>query len=269
MPKLPSFPFYPGDWLRNDVAGCPLEAQGLWLRMMIVMHDAETYGELSINGQPMPDEFIAKKCGISRRIYRKNLEILESFRIVSRKENGVIYSGRMVRDERKRQQNAERQRNHYDRHKGDEKGEPNAEPHAPSSSSSSSSGKSKEEGKEKRWETVAEAAPKRKKGTRLPDQFFLTPEMREYAAAKNPGVDVAIETEKFCNYFRAAPGQKGVKMDWILTWKNWILNARGNGHGTNRQNQNGNGRKSTLERIADHADIIAQYPTEAELRGQS
>jgi hypothetical protein len=39
MSKRPSFQFYPGDWLRDSVAGCSLAAQGLWLRVMILAHD--------------------------------------------------------------------------------------------------------------------------------------------------------------------------------------------------------------------------------------
>ena len=41
MAKLPYIQLYPGDWLRDSVAGCSLAAQGLWLRMMFVMHDSE------------------------------------------------------------------------------------------------------------------------------------------------------------------------------------------------------------------------------------
>lgn len=111
---------------------------------------------------------------------------------------------------------------------------------------------------------AADKKPKSKKGTRLPDQFFLTTEMREWAAQKKPGVDLNLETEKFCNYFRSAPGTKGVKLDWVLTWKNWILNA--NGYGSN---QNGNTtrneptRKTSAERLSEYD--FSEFPTEAEL----
>ena len=71
-----------------------------------------------------------------------------------------------------------------------------------------------------------------------------------------------------CHVEWVARGFKPTNLAWAFEWyKNGIPEKQSNG--TNRQNQNGNGRKSTLERIADHADIIAQYPTEAELRGQS
>jgi hypothetical protein len=124
-----------------------------------------------------------------------------------------------------------------------------------------------EEEEEEEVREVPQAAPTRKKGTRLPDPFVLTAEMRAYAAERNPGVDPVIETEKFCNYFRSAPGQKGVKLDWGLTWKNWILNARGNGHGTNRIDKGR--RDSSVDRLRATQEIINQYPTEAELRGES
>lgn len=65
-----------------------------------------------------------------------------------------------------------------------------------------------------------------KKASRLPDKFMLTADLRAYAAEKRPGVDVTLETEKFCNYWRAKPGKDGTKLDWGATWKNWILNAR-------------------------------------------
>lgn len=78
---------------------------------------------------------------------------------------------------------------------------------------------------EKERRDTSPKAPSQKKGTRLPDQFFLTLEMKSYAAEKRPDIDIKLETEKFCNYFRSAPGQKGVKLNWELIWKNWILNA--------------------------------------------
>ena len=112
MPKSPAFQFYPGDWLRNDVSGCSLEAQGLWLRMMMIMHDSQIYGQLILNNEPMSAEFIAKKIGISPKKYANLLKELDSAGVINRNEKGVIFSGRMERDEVKRQQNRLRQEKH-------------------------------------------------------------------------------------------------------------------------------------------------------------
>lgn len=101
--KLPAIQFYPGDWLRDHVAGCSLAAQGLWLRMMILMHDSERYGYLVMNGSPIPPESIARRCGCdSLAHYETLLTELDSARVPERTKDGLIHSRRMVRDEKKR-----------------------------------------------------------------------------------------------------------------------------------------------------------------------
>lgn len=69
------------------------------------------------------------------------------------------------------------------------------------------------------------SAPKARRGTRLPEDFAVTPEMRKWAEENVPQLAGARETEKFVNHFRSAPGQKGVKLDWVATWRNWMLTA--------------------------------------------
>lgn len=94
-----------------------------------------------------------------------------------------------------------------------------------------------------------------KKGTRLPDKFFVTSEMREWARVKQPDVDLNIETEKFCNHFRSQPGQKGVKLDWALTWKNWILNAKVK-NGTKPYTQ----KRTDADVLAESVEFYENYP---------
>ena len=102
--KLPSFPFYPGDWLRDHVSGCSLAAQGLWLRIMMVMHDSERYGYLSTNGSPIPSETLARRINgcDSLEQYETLLRELDSVGVPSRTDKGIIYSRRMVRDQKAR-----------------------------------------------------------------------------------------------------------------------------------------------------------------------
>ena len=97
--KRPSLQFYPGDWLRDNVAGCSIEAQGLWLRMLMVMHDSEAYGYLSIAGKGMTSDTIARRCGCFPDQYETLLcELLENG-VPSVTEDGVIYSRRLVKEE--------------------------------------------------------------------------------------------------------------------------------------------------------------------------
>lgn len=138
MAKLPSFQFYPGDWLRDGVAGCSLEAQGLWLRMLIVMHDSEAYGYLVINGSAMDSAMVARRCGCSLKQYEAVLAELDDAGVPSRTETGVIYSRRMVQDAENRAKNAQRQRNFKAKKRGNGSGNASVTDKSQHSSSSTS-----------------------------------------------------------------------------------------------------------------------------------
>src|SRR5574343_433684 len=97
--KAPAFQFYPGDWQR-DVAlrSCSIGARGLWIEMICIMHQAEPYGHLVINGKPIDATELARLIGASRPEVVKLMADLESKGVYS-VEDGVIVSRRMIRDE--------------------------------------------------------------------------------------------------------------------------------------------------------------------------
>lgn len=103
----------------------------------------------------------------------------------------------------------------------------------------------------------------RKRGTRIPDDFAVTPEMVEWARERCPYVDGRRETEKFINFWRAKSGKDATKVDWPATWRNWMLNA------AERQPRASpaavaNGRPQsggTDANLDDHAALIAQLST--------
>lgn len=68
-------------------------------------------------------------------------------------------------------------------------------------------------------------APARARGTRLPADFTVTPEMVAWFRERCPQVDGKTETEKFRNYWTAKTGQAATKLDWPATWRNWMLAA--------------------------------------------
>ncbi len=108
MAKRPYLQFYPGDWLRDNVAGCYLAAQGLWLRMMFIAHDSERYGYLQQNRKPIPPDAIARRCGTYLEPYLVLLQELDDAGIPSRTEREIIFSRRMVKDAKDREETAER-----------------------------------------------------------------------------------------------------------------------------------------------------------------
>lgn len=102
-----------------------------------------------------------------------------------------------------------------------------------------------------------------KRGTRLDDSFTLTSPMRSWAVKEGlPAAEVDRETDKFRDYWAAQPGQKGVKLDWQGTWRNWIRRAvedrgpRGSGkitHLAAPAGRSGNGYVNGFD------EVIAEY----------
>lgn len=65
----------------------------------------------------------------------------------------------------------------------------------------------------------------RRQGTRIPDDFQVTHEMVAWARDRVPDVDGRHETEKFINHWRSKSGRDATKVNWELTWRNWMLRA--------------------------------------------
>lgn len=101
--KNPWFKFFPSDWRADQALRmCSVAARGLWLELMCIMHEAEPYGHLVVNGHPVTDTQIASLTGVPLVEVEALLIELESAGVFSRNRNRVIYSRRMTRDERKR-----------------------------------------------------------------------------------------------------------------------------------------------------------------------
>jgi hypothetical protein len=67
------------------------------------------------------------------------------------------------------------------------------------------------------------AASRTKRGTRLdPTKFVITPDMVTWAREHTPAVDGRAATAAFIDYFTSLPGQRGLKLDWVATWRNWM-----------------------------------------------
>lgn len=65
----------------------------------------------------------------------------------------------------------------------------------------------------------------RKRGTRIPEPFMLTAEMKAWAAQEVPGLDVVAHTREFVDHWRSAAGPSSTKRDWVAAWRNWMRKA--------------------------------------------
>lgn len=72
------------------------------------------------------------------------------------------------------------------------------------------------------------APPKQKNGSRLPDDWILPKSWGEEALQLRPDLtaeSVRSEASSFADYWHGIPGEKGRKLDWQATFRNWIRRA--------------------------------------------
>lgn len=80
---------------------CSIGARGLWTEMMCIMHDAEPYGSLLVNGRRIDKKQLSGLAGVSEKECTSLLMELEGNGVFSRDDDGTIYSRRMRRDHEK------------------------------------------------------------------------------------------------------------------------------------------------------------------------
>ena len=66
--------------------------------------------------------------------------------------------------------------------------------------------------------------PKEKKtlGKRLASDFSFPKEWEEFCQTERPELSPVKTFDQFKDYWIAQAGQKGVKLDWFATWRNWV-----------------------------------------------
>ena len=98
--KMPAILFFTGDWLKDPAVRCmSLEARGLWIDMLCLMYESPRRGYLSLaNEKPVSGVLLARMVGSGVDEIERLLCEMEECGVYS-KEDGVIYSRRMVKDE--------------------------------------------------------------------------------------------------------------------------------------------------------------------------
>lgn len=98
----PWMKFYPTDWRADPgLRISSLPARGLWIECLCIMHEAEPYGHLVLNGNPVTEAQLAVLTGSIESTVRELLSELETNAVFSRNRHGVIYSRRMTNDYKK------------------------------------------------------------------------------------------------------------------------------------------------------------------------
>lgn len=109
--KQPWIKFFVLDWRADlELRECSFAARGLWIDILTIMHQADPRGYLLLNAEAPTALRLAKMLGGTEREVSRLLAELENARVFSKTEQGVIYSRKMVRDEKESQEKARRGR---------------------------------------------------------------------------------------------------------------------------------------------------------------
>ena len=82
---------------------------------------------------------------------------------------------------------------------------------------------------ERETERETETETKKEKktlGKRLASDFSFPKEWEEFCQTERPELNPAKTFDQFKDYWIAQAGQKGVKLDWFATWRNWVRNTK-------------------------------------------
>ena len=66
---------------------------------------------------------------------------------------------------------------------------------------------------------------KNKRGSRLSQDLIFPEEWFLFCKQERPDLEPLMTFNKFQDYWISQAGQKGVKLDWFATWRNWVRNT--------------------------------------------
>lgn len=112
--KANHFWIEPDELSRKGIDFCSLEAQGLWLKVMRLLHASERYGYLSRDGKPVSDEQTARRCGIDFQKWTALVAELVEFDLLKRSNDGILFSPELVAQAEWRSSQAKRQKTFQD-----------------------------------------------------------------------------------------------------------------------------------------------------------
>jgi hypothetical protein len=102
--QKPWFKFWPSDWRGDEkLRVCILASRGLWIECLALMHKADPYGHLLVNGAAPTLQELGKLVAATAGETSRMLDELKAKGVCSITESGVIFSRRMVRDKAKEQ----------------------------------------------------------------------------------------------------------------------------------------------------------------------
>jgi len=101
MGKMPAFQFYPADWKKDPgVQALSRHDRSVWFDMLLIMHESNERGVLLLAGKPMPESALAMLLNLDNQEVKQILSTLLTYGVASQRQDGAIFSRRMVSDEK-------------------------------------------------------------------------------------------------------------------------------------------------------------------------
>lgn len=243
MDRLFRIDFYPQDWL-IDTARLAPDERGVFIQIVMMIY---------ANRGPIPNDekHLANLCGCSSRLVRSLVATLEQKGFVQ------ISDGKIGQKRAENELNIKR--NHLEnsskggrtsaktaRKSSENEDDTNENSHLVSSGISQSlptptptptaSPSPKAKAKDR------ESSP-RKVGSRLPDDWQPGDDFVNFALQEGMTIEkVQREANFFRDFWISKPGQQGVKLDWLATWRNWIRREIDRGRTSSRPGTMPNGK---------------------------
>lgn len=82
---------------------CDPISRYVWMEMIGLMHEAEPYGHLVLAGRAMDYKTLSRVIGVDAGEVKRAVKELEDRGVFTRTNDGVIFSRRMIRDEKRRE----------------------------------------------------------------------------------------------------------------------------------------------------------------------
>ncbi|WP_395449917.1 YdaU family protein [Aminobacter sp. UC22_36] len=211
MSEMPWVRFFASDWLAGT-RGMSAAETGIYITLVASMYE---------RGEAVPEDHarLARLCGASNATFKTVLETLVAEGKISRVAGGLwnrrVEKEGIYRQEKsaagKQAASARWQKSQHDQASAAADVMP---PPCPGTASQKP---------DARTEKQEPAGSSKKRGCRLRPDFC--PDMADAHKAGLSLDEAGREAEKFRDYWISQAGQKGVKLDWAATWRNWCRHA--------------------------------------------
>jgi len=229
--KRPWFKFYTANW-RGDpgLRLCSAAARGLWIEMLTLMHDAEPYGTLTLNGKAIEPALLAELTHIPAKEVTTLVDELRDRGVFGTAKNGVIFSRKMKKDRKISEKGKENAGKRWGKTPKQPAEKPQQKPHPNGVPNARAPDRSNREQNTDAAFTLSgspevehgRALSNGVKPRALPDDF--RPDTT-YARQQGLSEQAAkVEVEAFLDYWRAK-GKDFTKRDWPATWRTWVRRA--------------------------------------------